>query len=195
MKSIDLSIPYNHMFSTAAKRGMSNKIELDSIDPSKIKITKGTLLRYIQKDSHIATLNAGYTYIAESDEYDNKGERFVKVLTPGAIFPIASTYVSSFRIHYSVLHKIRFFGVNVTGQEKLVKAGRLIAEKINELAIKGNVTSCPNPLTALTMPSQAHELNKYFVFCGVTLTEEAFRLALEDPLCLKEDGMPIITVN
>lgn len=129
---VDMSLAYNHMFSPAAKLGMSRKIK--DLNPER-EIDHGSTQKIRTRD------------------------------------------------------KVEYFAALVSGEEKIVKAARRIAEYINKLASKGYITGCLAPISALNMLSQPHELQKYAVMCFVAVTEDGSKMiATDKPIFLISEG-------
>lgn len=134
---IDLSLPYNHMFSPAAKRGMANKVK--SLNP----------------------------------------EREIKVITT---------------LQNKVTDRVEYLGALAMGEEKLVKAARIVADHINRYAALGYVTGCLSPLGAIRLATEPHELEKYAVFCFVSLSEAGTAMSEEErsPIRIEPGAVPTV---
>ena len=90
--------------------------------------------------------------------------------------------------------KVEFFGALAIGEEKIVKAGRLVAENINRYAAKGYVTGCLAPLAAIKLATEPHELPKYAVYCFVSLTQAGIEMAVDDKFRTPEGGVSSVVV-
>jgi hypothetical protein len=134
----DLSIPYAHMFSPAAKKGLSRRVE--SVLPKRTITTVGP--------------------------------------SPG--LP-----------GMEVIDSVQYFSIIVKGEEKIVKAARIITELLNKLAAKGYITGCLSPLSFISLPSESHELPTYAVYCWPVVTLDGVSMLEEEkPVFHVGEGQP-----
>ena len=79
-----------------------------------------------------------------------------------------------------VVDKVHYFSAVAMGEEKIVKAARIITDMINDLAAKGYVTGCLAPLSYIRLCTEPHQLEQYAVFCFVSLSEEGTKIVEQD---------------
>jgi hypothetical protein len=79
-----------------------------------------------------------------------------------------------------VVDVVHYFSAVAVGADKMVKAARLVTDRINFYASKGCVTGRLSNLQAIQLINEPHELEKYAVCCFVALNHEGIEIAKTD---------------
>lgn len=89
------------------------------------------------------------------------------------------------------------FGLNVVGEENIVKGAMQLIDRINALALEGNMTGVLSKLSAVQLPTEPYQPDTYAIFSYISFTTEGAEIiqAGKIPELIEENGLPTLTIR